>query len=65
VTNAAGRRESLPRAVAALVGENEKSVAGGRGAELVGGELLEAVEGFAHVAGIESEEDFEGVGGEV
>jgi hypothetical protein len=52
-------------AVAAFVGEDEEGIAGGGGAELVGGELLETVEGFAHVAGIEGEEDFEGVGGEV
>jgi hypothetical protein len=54
-----------PAYVAALVGEDEEGVAGGGGAELIGGELLEAVEGFAHVAGIEGEEDFEGGAGEI
>ncbi len=52
-------------AVAALVGKDEEGVAGVDGLELVGGELLEAVEGFAHVAGSEGEEDFECVGSEV
>jgi len=52
-------------AVAALVGEDEKGVAGGGGLEWVGGEVVKAVEGFAHVAGIEREEDFESGAGEV
>jgi hypothetical protein len=53
-------------AVAAFVGEDEKGVACRRVAlELVGGELLEAVEGLAHVAGVEGEEDLEGVCGQV
>ncbi len=52
-------------AVAAFVGEDEEGVAGGGGLELVGSEGVKAVEGFAHVAGIEREEDFEGGAGEV
>ena len=46
-------------AVTTLVGEDEESVAGGGGLELVGGEGVEAVEGLAHVAGIQGEEDLE------
>lgn len=45
-------------AVAALVGEDEEGIAGGGDVELVGGEGVETVEGLAHVAGIEREEDF-------
>src|SRR5688572_29417532 len=52
-------------AVAALVGEDEKSVAGGGGLELVRGQAMEAVERLAHVAGIEREEDLERGAGEV
>ena len=52
-------------AVAALVGEDEEGVTGGGGLKLFGGEGVEAVEGFAHVAGIKREEDFESGAGEV
>ena len=52
-------------AVAALVGEDEEGVAGGGGLELVGGEGVEAVEGFAHVAGIEREKNLKSGAGEI
>jgi hypothetical protein len=52
-------------AVAALVGEDEEGVAGGGCLKLVGSEGVEAVEGFAHIAGIEREENLEGGTGEV
>lgn len=52
-------------AIAALVGEDEKDVASGGGLELVGGERVEAVEGLAHVAGVEREKDLEGGAGEI
>ncbi len=42
-------------AVAAFVSEDEEGVAGGGGLMLVGSDLLESVEGLAHVAGVERE----------
>ena len=46
--------------IAALIGKNEERIAGGRELEMIGSDLLESIEGFAHVAGIESEINLEG-----
>jgi hypothetical protein len=49
----------------AFVGKDEEANARGACLELLGGEMLEAVEGLAHVAGIKCEKNLESGVGEI